>query len=130
MAEDRSVKFCARVGPGSVSLVMTNCPQVGVVKVIWRLIFSQRSVNNSKTVQDRDLLTMEDCNRKLHMAYQMTATAVTLNDLEGHSQVAGLFEYNPSNIGAAFYTISTVLARFLCISRASCSSWFYCDRLN
>jgi len=26
------------------------------------------------------------------MAYQMAATAVTLNDLEGHSQVAGLFQ--------------------------------------
>ena len=56
------------------------------------------------------------------MAYQMAATAVTLNDLEGHSQVAGLFKCNPSNICAAFYTISTdsVLARFLCISSASC----------
>jgi len=58
------------------------------------------------------------------MAYQMTATAVTLNDLEGHSPVAGLFKCNSSNICAAFYTISTdsVLARFLCISRASCIS--------
>ena len=56
------------------------------------------------------------------MAYQIAATAVTLNDLEGHSQVADLFKCNPSNICAAFYVISTdsVLARFLCISRASC----------
>ena len=56
------------------------------------------------------------------MAYQNAATAVTLNDLEGHSPVACLFKCNPSNICAAFYTISTdgVLARFLCISRASC----------
>ena len=56
------------------------------------------------------------------MAYQMTAMAVTLNDLAGHSSVAGLFKCNPSNICAAFYTISTdsVLARFLCISRYSC----------
>ena len=47
------------------------------------------------------------------MAYQMAATTVTLNDLEGHAQVAGLFKCNPSNICAAFYTISTdsVLAR-------------------
>ena len=37
----------------------------------------------------------------------MAATAVTLNDPEGHSQVAGLFKCNPSNICAAFYTIST-----------------------
>ena len=52
----------------------------------------------------------------------MAATAVTLYDLEGHSPVACLFKCNPSNICAAFYTISTdgVLARFLCISRASC----------
>ena len=41
------------------------------------------------------------------MAYQMAAMAVTLNDLEGHSLVAGLSKCNPSNIYAAFYTIST-----------------------
>ena len=52
----------------------------------------------------------------------MVATAVTLNDLEGHSPVADVFTCNPSNICAAFYTISTdgVLAWFLWISRASC----------
>ena len=52
----------------------------------------------------------------------MPATAVPLNDLEGHSPVAGLFKCNPSNIYTSFYRISTdsVLARFLCISRASC----------
>ena len=34
MAEDRIVKFCARVDARTVSLVMmTNCPQMGVVKV-------------------------------------------------------------------------------------------------
>jgi len=56
------------------------------------------------------------------MAYHMAATTVTLNNLEGHSPVVGLFKCNPLNICAAFYTISTnsVLARFLCISRASC----------
>ena len=50
------------------------------------------------------------------MAYQMAATAVTLNDLERHSQVAGVFKCNPSNICAAFCTISTdsVLAFPLC----------------
>ena len=37
----------------------------------------------------------------------MTVTAVTLNDFQGHSPVAGLFKCNPSNIYAAFYTIST-----------------------
>ena len=39
------------------------------------------------------------------MAYQMVATAVTLNDLEGHSPVADVFTCNPSNICAAVYTI-------------------------
>ena len=32
------------------------------------------------------------------MAYQMVATAVTLNDLEGHSSLADVFKCNPSNI--------------------------------
>jgi len=45
-----------------------------------------------------------------------------LNDLEGDSPVADIFKCNPLNIREAFYTISTesVLARFLCISRAPC----------
>ena len=52
----------------------------------------------------------------------MVATAVTLNYLEGHSPLADVFKCNPSNTCAAFYTISTdsVLAWFLCSSRASC----------
>ena len=47
----------------------------------------------------------------------MAATAVTLNDFEGHSQVADLFKYNTWNICAAFYMISTdsVRARSLCV---------------
>ena len=52
------------------------------------------------------------------MAYQVAATAVTLNDIEGHSQAVGLLKCNPSNICAAFYTISndSMLARSLCVS--------------
>ena len=52
------------------------------------------------------------------MAHQMAATAMTVNDLEGHSQVVGLFKCNPSNICAALYTISTdsMLARSICVS--------------
>ena len=46
-------------------------------------------------------------NRKSYTAYEMAATAVTLNDLQGHSQVAGLFNCNPSNVCTAFYMIST-----------------------
>ena len=37
----------------------------------------------------------------------MAASAVTLNDLEDRSQVAGLFKCNPSNTCTAYYTIST-----------------------
>jgi len=39
------------------------------------------------------------------MPYEMTAMAVTLNRLEGHSPVTGLFKWNPLNICAAFYMI-------------------------
>ena len=51
----------------------------------------------------------------------MVPVLVTLNDLEGHSLVAGLFKRNPSNICAIFYQISTdsVLARSLSDSWAS-----------
>jgi len=41
------------------------------------------------------------------MVYQMAATVMTLNDLEGHSPVAGLFKCNSSTIFEAFYTTST-----------------------
>ena len=53
---------------------------------------------------------MKKTNRKSYMAYQMTATAVTLKN----SPLADVFKCNPSNICAAFYTISTdsVLGRF------------------
>jgi len=56
------------------------------------------------------------------MACQMAATAVTLNGLEDHSPVAGLFKCNSWNICAAFYKILTdsVLARYLGDSLASC----------
>ena len=52
----------------------------------------------------------------------MKPELVTLNDLEGHSPVAGLFKCYQSNICAAFYQISTdsVLAWSLSDSRASC----------
>ena len=45
----------------------------------------------------------------------MAPVLVTLNDVEGHSRVAGLFKCNLSNICATFYQISTdrVLARSL-----------------
>ena len=54
------------------------------------------------------------------MAYQMAATAVTWNDFEGHSPIAGLFKCNLLYICAAFYTIS------FCIVIAPC----YCILIN
>ena len=52
----------------------------------------------------------------------MAPVLVTLNDLEGHSPVVGLFKCNPSNICAVFCQISTdsALARSLSDSWASC----------
>jgi len=44
---------------------------------------------------------------KSYMAYQMAATAMTLNDLQGYSKIACFFKCNPSNIYAALYTNST-----------------------
>ena len=46
-----------------------------------------------------------DCFATILTAAQNFFAAVTLNDLEGHSPVAGLFNCNPSNICAAFYQI-------------------------
>ena len=49
------------------------------------------------------------------MAYQMAATAVTLNDLEGHSQVVGLFKCNPSKFVLHFTRFQlTVCSRGPC----------------
>jgi len=45
------------------------------------------------------------------MAYQMAPTQVTLNDLEGHSPVAGLFVCTSSAICAAFCKISNDAVR-------------------
>ena len=55
------------------------------------------------------------------MAYQMAATVVILNDLEGLSEVADVFTCSPSNICAAFTRFQlTVCSWSLCVSWASC----------
>ena len=43
------------------------------------------------------------------MAYQMAATAVTLNDFEGHSPVAGLIRCNTSNICGHFIRFQLIV---------------------
>ena len=60
MAEDRIVKFYARVGPRRISLVITNCLPSGRGQRHVTSYFWQISVNISKTVQDWHALTMED----------------------------------------------------------------------
>ena len=46
----------------------------------------------------------------------MAPMLVTLNDLERHSPVAGVYKCNQSNIFAAFYNISTEsVSRSLCV---------------
>jgi len=60
MAKGKIVKFCARVGQRRISLVVINCPRWAWSKSRDVLIFWQITVNISKTVQDRDILIMED----------------------------------------------------------------------
>ena len=98
--------------------MITNCNPSGRDQGhLTSEFFCKISVNIGllKTVQARDIYLQRypeiylqrKTNRKSYMAYQMAATTMTLNNLEGHSPVAGVFECNPSNICAAFYTIST-----------------------
>ena len=49
----------------------------------------------------------------------MAPVLMTLNDIEGHSPVAGFFKCNPSNICAVFYQILTDSA----LARSLSHSW-------
>ena len=107
MAEARIVKFCARVFPRNISRVMTNYPPSGSGHGhVTSLLFGNQVLISRKRCKIEIHLQWKT-NKKSYMAYQMAATAVTLNDFQGHSPLAGLFKCNPLNIYAAFYTDST-----------------------
>jgi len=58
-----------------------------------------------------DTLILQTTNRKYHMAHRFMPFPVTLDDLEGHSPVAGLIKCNSTNIYATFSTVLTDTAR-------------------
>ena len=69
-------------------------------------------VHRKDIVQDRHVVTTRDVsNWKYHMVYRFVPFLVTLNDLKGHSSVAGLIKCNSTNICATFRTVSTGTAR-------------------
>jgi len=49
------------------------------------------------------------------MAYRFVPSLVTLDDLEGHSPVAGLVKCNSANICATFHTVSTDTCLCVCV---------------
>jgi len=93
-----------------------------VALIPTKLLQLKSDGKGNKAVQNIRLHSRKT-NRKSYVAYWMAPVLVTLNDLEGHSPVAGLFTCNASNICAVLYQISTdsVLARSLSDSWASCS---------
>ena len=104
MAEDRIVKFCARVGPRSISLAMRNCPQVGVVKVTWRLQFLANDLENGV----RQRYTYHGRligNRIWPIKWQQRQWPWMTLKVIHRLQI--FFKCNLSHICAIFYTIST-----------------------
>ena len=54
------------------------------------------------------------------MAYLFVPFPMTLDDLEGHSPVAGLIKYNSTNVCATFRTVSTDTALRALLVRMDC----------
>ena len=110
-------------GEVSALIVTTKCPQ-GAWSVSRDVLNVWQISVNIRTVQDSDILRSN--NRRLigsYMACRIALTAVILNDLDGHSPVAGLSKCNSFAICAEFYNPMTqCIARFVGYSWASCSS--------
>ena len=70
-----------------------------------------RKVVVSKKWHKIDTLILQTTNGKYHIANRFVPFPMTLNDLEGHSPVAGLIKCYSTNICATFRTVSTDTAR-------------------
>ena len=85
LAEDRIVKFCARVGPRSISLLMTNYPPKSAWSRSRDILIFGKWVLMSQKRRKTEIYLQWKTNKRSYMAYQMAAKAltVTLNGLEG-----------------------------------------------
>ena len=125
MAEDRIVKLYARVGAkvGLLVLWWQTVPKWAWSRSREVLTFGKWVLISRKRCMTEIYLQWKT-NKKSYMSYQMAATTVTLNDLEGHPQVAGFFKRNPSNMWLCVQHFTrfqlTVCWRSLCVSWASC----------
>ena len=109
------------------SLQTDSYASTSSLHIFYRMLFlppSQQRQSTEDISQGTETYFQWKTNRKSYVAYRMALVLVTLNDVEGHSRVAGLFKCNPSNICAVFYQISadSALMRSLSDSWASCRS--------
>ena len=81
----------------------------------WKTFQGYAPYRQSRTPYQRNgarqTLLLHTANRKYHMAYRFVPFPTTLDDLEGHSPVAGLIKYKSMNMCAPFHTVSTELTR-------------------
>jgi len=88
-----------------------NCfPKIKDFRVLQAVTYTVTVVVSNKWCEI-DTLLLHTTNRKYHMTYRFVPFPMTLNDLEGHSPIAGLFKCNSTNIRATFRIVSTDTAR-------------------